>query len=197
MNDHTDDVSRQLEVLLHASDTPLTKNQLCAYLNLDAATFANVITHLEARLTQSVLCLGCSASGYRLQIQAQYSSLIQAVWPKKQEKLSQALLETISIIAYKQPVTRADIEFIRGVSVSSGVLRQLFDKEWIKEKGYRDVPGRPALLHTTKTFLDAFGLNNLSELPPLPALKPVQQPLTNLQTAHTTGQHLAATQNNL
>ena len=103
-----------------------------------------------------------------MQIKAEYAPLIQQIFPERPETLSQAVLETLSIIAYKQPVTRLDIEQIRGVSVSSHILRQLFDKGWIVEKGYKDTLGRPALLHTTDEFLDAFGLCSLAELPPMP-----------------------------
>ena len=109
-----------------------------------------------------------TASGYRLQIANEFSPLIQTVFPQRQETLSQALLETLSVIAYKQPVTRADIEHVRGVTVSSHILRQLFDKGWIEERGYKDTLGRPALLHTTQAFLAAFGLTSLQELPELP-----------------------------
>ena len=92
------------------------------------------------------------------------------MFPQRLEHLSQALLETLSVIAYKQPVTRSDIEQVRGVTVSSNILRQLFDKGWIVEKGFRETLGRPALLHTTPEFLDAFGLEKLEDLPPLPEL---------------------------
>lgn len=126
---------------------------------------------LEERLSHSVLTLAKTASGYRLQIKDSYSRIIHQVFPERQETLSQALLETLSVIAYKQPVTRSDIEHIRGVSVSSHILRQLFDKGWIMEKGHKDVLGRPTLLHTTKAFLDAFGLTDLKELPELPDLE--------------------------
>ena len=97
--------------------------------------------------------------------------MIQQVFPQRQQRLSQALLETLSVIAYKQPVTRSDIEYVRGVTLSSTLLRQLFDKEWIEEKGYKETLGRPALLHTTAQFLDAFGLNSLEELPPMPDIE--------------------------
>ena len=92
------------------------------------------------------------------------------MFPQRLEHLSQALLETLSVIAYKQPVPRSDIEQVRGVTVSSNILRQLFDKGWIVEKGFRETLGRPALLHTTPEFLDAFGLEKLEYLPPLPEL---------------------------
>lgn len=123
---------------------------------------------LQQRLTSSVLRLHKTASGYRLQIADDYSALIQRVFPQRQQRLSQALLETLSVIAYKQPVTRSDIEYVRGVTLSSSLLRQLFDKGWIMEDGYKDTLGRPALLHTTPQFLDAFGLTALDELPPMP-----------------------------
>ena len=124
-------------------------------------------TALQQRLSQGALTLADTASGYRLQIANDFSPLIQQVFPQRQETLSQALLETLSVIAYKQPVTRGDIEQIRGVTVSSNILRQLFDKGWIIEQGFRDTLGRPALLHTTPACLAAFGLKSLQDLPKL------------------------------
>lgn len=163
-------LSRRIEVLLHASETPLTGNQLRKYLSLSKQELETALVVLQQRLTTGVLTLNESASGYRLQIRSEYSALIQEVFPQRLEHLSQALLETLSVIAYKQPVTRSDIEQVRGVTVSSNILRQLFDKGWIVEKGYRETLGRPALLHTTAQFLDAFGLEKLEDLPPLPEL---------------------------
>ena len=163
-------LSRRIEVLLHASESPLTGSQLRRYLSLSKQELETALVILQQRLTTGVLSLSESASGYRLQIRSEYSSLIQEVFPQRLENLSQALLETLSVIAYKQPVTRSDIEQVRGVTVSSNILRQLFDKGWILEKGYRETLGRPALLHTTPEFLDAFGLESLEQLPPLPDL---------------------------
>lgn len=163
-------LSRRIEVLLHASESPLTGSQLRKYLSLSKQELETALVILQQRLTTGVLSLSESASGYRLQIRSEYSSLIQEVFPQRLENLSQALLETLSVIAYKQPVTRSDIEQVRGVTVSSNILRQLFDKGWIMEKGYRETLGRPALLHTTPEFLDAFGLESLEQLPPLPDL---------------------------
>ncbi len=165
-------LSRHIEVLLHISEMPLTKNDLKKRLSgqylVDVNDITTALLLLEERLSGSVLELSQTASGYRLQIKAEYALLIQQIFPERPETLSQAVLETLSIIAYKQPVTRLDIEQIRGVSVSSHILRQLFDKGWIVEKGYKDTLGRPALLHTTDEFLDAFGLCSLAELPPMP-----------------------------
>lgn len=165
-----DQLSRRIEVLLHASESPLTANQLKKFLSLSKTELETALVVLEQRLTTGVLTLSESASGYRLQIRSEYSGLIQQVFPQRLESLSQALLETLSVIAYKQPVTRSDIEQVRGVTVSSNILRQLFDKGWIIEKGHRETLGRPALLHTTDAFLDAFGLESLEQLPPLPDL---------------------------
>lgn len=163
-------ISREVEVLLHASESPLSLQQLKQYLSLHKSQLDAALLILQQRLQQGVLTLNHSASGYRLQIRDEYSPLIQQVFPQRLERLSQAVLETLSVIAYKQPVTRGDIEQIRGVSVSSGILRQLFDKGWIMEKGHRATLGSPALLHTTPEFLDAFGLESVDELPPLPDL---------------------------
>lgn len=162
--------SRHIEVLLHASVAPVDERTLKRSLNLSDDELSAALSCLQQRLSDGVLSLIKTATGYRLQIRDEYSHLVTDVFPERTETLSQAVLETLAIIAYKQPVTRSDIEQIRGVSVSGNILRQLFDKGWIVEKGHKDTLGRPALLHTTGAFLDAFGLSNLDELPDLPAL---------------------------
>ena len=171
---HLDEISKHIEVLLHASEAPLTANVLKKQLSLNTNELARALEILQQRLDSGVLTLHETASGYRLQIADSYSPLIQRVFPQRQERLSQALLETLSVIAYKQPVTRGDIEHVRGVTLSSNILRQLFDKGWIEEKGYKETLGRPALLHTTPQFLDAFGLTNLDELPALPDMEAIK-----------------------
>ena len=171
---HLEEMSKHIEVLLHASEAPLTANVLKKQLSLNTNELARVLEILQQRLDSGVLTLHETASGYRLQIADSYSPLIQRVFPQRQERLSQALLETLSVIAYKQPVTRGDIEHVRGVTLSSNILRQLFDKGWIEEKGYKETLGRPALLHTTPQFLDAFGLTNLDELPALPDMEAIK-----------------------
>lgn len=167
-------VSKHIEVLLHASETPLTANILKKHLSLSTKILNQALALLQQRLETGVLSLHETASGYRLQIADSHSALIQSVFPQRQERLSQALLETLSVIAYKQPVTRSDIEHVRGVTLSSNILRQLFDKGWIEENGYKDTLGRPALLHTTAQFLDAFGLTHLDELPPMPDMDAIK-----------------------
>ena len=171
---HLEQMSKHIEVLLHASEAPLTTNMLKKHLSLNTKELAQALALLQQRLDAGVLTLHETASGYRLQVSDTYSALIQRVFPQRQERLTQALLETLSVIAYKQPVTRGDIEHVRGVTLSSNILRQLFDKGWIEEKGYKETLGRPALLHTTAQFLDAFGLSKLDELPALPDMEAIK-----------------------
>ncbi len=173
-NQGLEEISKHIEVLLHASEAPLTASILKKYLSLNTKELTQALALLQQRLDTGVLTLHETASGYRLQVADDYSALIQRVFPQRQERLSQALLETLSVIAYKQPVTRSDIEHVRGVTLSSNILRQLFDKGWIEEKGYKETLGRPALLHTTAQFLDAFGLTSLDELPPLPDMEAIK-----------------------
>ncbi len=173
-NQDLEEISKHIEVLLHASEAPLTASILKKYLSLNTKELTQALALVQQRLDTGVLTLHETASGYRLQVADDYSALIQRVFPQRQERLSQALLETLSVIAYKQPVTRSDIEHVRGVTLSSNILRQLFDKGWIEEKGYKETLGRPALLHTTAQFLDAFGLTSLDELPPLPDMEAIK-----------------------
>ena len=173
-HDSLEEMSKRIEVLLHASEAPLTAHSLKKHLSLSTKELKQTLEVLQQRLDTGVLRLHETASGYRLQISDDYSSLIQRIFPQRQERLSQALLETLSVIAYKQPMTRSDIEHVRGVTLSSNILRQLFDKGWIVEKGFKDTLGRPALLHTTAQFLDAFGLSHLDELPPMPDMETIR-----------------------
>ncbi len=166
-------ISLQIEVLLHASEAPLTDTDLKKHLAISSSQLEQSLAVMQQRVATGALRLNQTASGYRLQIADDYSSLIQRVFPQRQQRLSQALLETLSVIAYKQPVTRSDIEYVRGVTLSSSILRQLFDKGWIIEDGYKESLGRPALLHTTPQFLDAFGMTHLDELPPMPDLSAI------------------------
>ncbi|EZQ01555.1 MULTISPECIES: SMC-Scp complex subunit ScpB [unclassified Acinetobacter] len=163
------EVLMQLEAIIFASEAPVSiarlkeafqnqfsKQQLRAYLQQLA-----VLQHGRSiELTET-------AQGFRFQVRAKYRQVIAQTWPERPTKLSPSLLETLAVIAYHQPVTRADIEQIRGVTNNSQQLRTLFDWNWIKESGFRELPGRPALLVTTPQFLNAFGLSDLNQLPPL------------------------------
>jgi segregation and condensation protein B len=114
-----------------------------------------------------------TASGYRFQVRSKYADWVSRLWEEKPVKYGRALLETLAIVAYQQPVTRGDIEEIRGVSVSTNVIRTLLEREWVKVIGYKEVPGKPALYATTKEFLDYFSLQDLAELPPLATLQDI------------------------
>src|SRR5690606_26011029 len=107
------------------------------------------------------------ASGHRIQVKASMADRLQKLWEERPPRYSRALFETLALIAYRQPMTRGEIEEIRGVSVSPNIIRSLLERDWIRVVGHRDVPGRPAMFGTTKTFLDYFGLKKLDDLPPL------------------------------
>lgn len=162
-----EDALLKLEAIIFASEAPVTIVQLKQAF--DHSTSTAQIRHwlelLASRQHNRAIELIETAQGYRFQVREQYSPLLTQLWPQRPLKLSAALLETLAIIAYHQPVTRADIEQIRGVSVNSQILKTLFDRQWIAESGYRQLPGRPALLVTTKQFLNSFGLVSLHALP--------------------------------
>lgn len=114
------------------------------------------------------------ASGFRLQIQREYAEWMGRLWAERPPRYSRALLETLALIAYRQPITRGEIEDVRGVGVSTSIIKTLMEREWIRVLGHREVPGRPALYGTTRTFLDSFNLNSLDALPPLSELKDIE-----------------------
>lgn len=126
-----------------------------------------------------------TASGYRFQVRQELAPWINRLWEEKPKKYSRALLETLALIAYRQPLTRGDIEEIRGVSVSSEIVKTLLEREWVRVVGHRDVPGRPALYATTREFLDYFNLKSLEDLPALSEIRDIDSidPELSLQVA--------------
>ncbi len=114
------------------------------------------------------------ASGYRLQIREKFSPWVGRLWEERPQRYSRAMLETIALIAYRQPITRGEIEDVRGVAVNSQIVKTLMEREWIRIVGYRDVPGKPAMFATTKAFLDHFNLKNLDDLPPLAEVRELE-----------------------
>ncbi|MGY4490092.1 segregation and condensation protein B [Pseudomonas sp. TE3610] len=114
------------------------------------------------------------ASGYRLQIREKFAPWVGRLWEERPQRYSRALLETLALIAYRQPITRGEIEDVRGVAVNSNITKTLLEREWIRVVGYREVPGRPAMFATTKAFLDHFNLKNLDNLPPLAELREIE-----------------------
>lgn len=163
------EVLLQIEAILFASDVPISLARLKeAFQNqYNKQQLRHFLQQLAVLQHGRSIELIETAQGFRFQVRSKYRNMIAQVWPERPTKLSPSLLETIAVIAYHQPVTRADIEQIRGVSNNSQILRMLFEWSWIKESGFRDLPGRPALLITTPQFLNAFGLVSLGQLPPL------------------------------
>ncbi len=164
-----------IEALLLSSDEPLSADRLYKIIsnkeNITKADILDSIKGLENDYKSKEIEVSRVASGYRIQARKSINDYLNIIFAEKTPRYSRALMETLSIIAYKQPVTRGDIEAIRGVSVSSSIMRTLSDRNWIKIIGYRDVPGKPAMFSTTSEFLNYFGLERLDELPDLPDIK--------------------------
>ena len=164
-----------IEALLLSSDEPLSADRLYKIIsnkeNITKAEILGSIKELENDYKSKEIEVSRVASGYRIQAKKSINDYLNIIFAEKTPRYSRALMETLSIIAYKQPVTRGDIEAIRGVSVSSSIMRTLSDRNWIKIIGYRDVPGKPAMFSTTSEFLNYFGLERLDELPDLPDIK--------------------------
>ena len=164
-----------IEALLLSSDEPLSADKLYKIISnkerITKADILNSIKELEDDYESKEIEVSRVASGYRIQAKKSINDYLNIIFAEKTPRYSRALMETLSIIAYKQPVTRGDIEAIRGVSVSSSIMRTLSDRNWIKIIGYRDVPGKPAMFSTTSEFLNYFGLERLDELPDLPDIK--------------------------
>jgi segregation and condensation protein B len=163
------EVKSILETALLASQTPLTVVDLRRMFDEDvsADTLKNLLDELREDWKERGAELVNIASGWRFQTRPSFQRYIDRIAPEKPPKYSRAVLETLAIIAYRQPVTRGDIEEIRGVTVSTHIIKSLESRGWIDAVGHREVPGRPALYATTKAFLDDLGLRSLQELPPL------------------------------
>ena len=173
-------VINHVEALLFGSGRPMRLSEIKSILEntgliVELSEVKRSINDLELRYEGTSLEVNEVASGYRLQIKEDHSQSLSSLWNDKAPRVSKALMETISIIAYKQPVTRGDIEDIRGITVSTRIIRSLLERNWIKVSGYRDVPGRPALYETTKDFLNDLNLKSISELPELPEIEKNQE----------------------
>lgn len=166
---NTAELKNVLEVALLTSHAPLSLDDLLRLFaeRIERATLRMVLDEMTIDWANRPMDLVQVATGYRFQAKAQYTPYLMRLNPERQTKYSRAVMETLAIIAYRQPVTRGDIEEIRGVTVNPNVMRQLQERDWIDVVGQREVPGRPALYATTKHFLDDFNLRALSELPPM------------------------------
>ncbi len=173
MNDFN--LKHTIEALLLSSDEPLSTEKLFKIISskhqITKADVLDAIKALENDYSKKEIEVSRVASGFRIQARKSINDYLNIIFAERTPKYSRALMETLSIIAYKQPVTRGDIESIRGVSVSSSIMRTLTDRNWIKIIGYRDAPGKPAMFSTTADFLNYFGLEKLDQLPDLPDIK--------------------------
>lgn len=179
MNENTQNTAPPLkqiiEAALLASGEAMNQAQLLDLFDEEqrpsAADISKALEELEHDCDDRGVELRQVASGYRLQVRQSLQDWISRLWTERPQRYSRALLETLALIAYRQPITRGEIETVRGVSLSSNIIRTLQERDWIRVVGHRDVPGKPALFGTTKAFLDHFDLKSLDELPTLAEIR--------------------------
>jgi segregation and condensation protein B len=180
-----------LEAALLAAGTPLPLAELARLFEENARPSSQqlnaALAALEAEYVGRGIELKHTAGGYRIQVRRELAAEISRLWPERAARYSRALLETLALIAYRQPTTRAEIEAVRGVAVNPNIIRTLLERNWVRVVGHRDVPGHPELLATTREFLDYFGLRSLDELPPLAELKALGDLNLELALAGGTG----------
>ena len=169
-----------LEALFSASDKPLAVNQLFELFVGDIEQpskdeIRQAIQQLVDKYAQSGFELKQVASGFRFQVRIDFETWVVRLWEQKPPRYSRALMETLALIAYRQPITRGEIEDIRGVSVSTSIINTLQERDWVKSLGHKEVPGRPTLYGTTNGFLDYFNLKSLNELPTLAEIRDIDQ----------------------
>jgi len=168
------EIKHFVEAALLAAGRPLSVDQIKDLFDGRSAPEKSeiraAITTLNEEYESRGIVISEVASGFRMQVKATMADRLQKLWEERSPRYSRALFETLALIAYRQPITRGDIEEIRGVSVSPNIVRQLLERDWVRVVGHRDVPGRPAMFGTTKSFLDYFGLKKLDDLPPLAEL---------------------------
>ena len=178
MNDVDNKVKMIIEGLLLAAGRPLSLASIAAVFaedeRPDDEELLAVLERIDTDCSDRGFELSKVATGYRFQVKQELSEWIAKLWEERPPRYTRALLETLGLIAYRQPITRGDIEEIRGVAVSSNIIRTLLDREWIRVVGQRDVPGRPSMFATTKQFLDYFNLESLQQLPPLSDIKDLE-----------------------
>jgi len=165
------EIKHFVEAALLAAGRPLSIDQLKGLFDgrtaPEKAEIRQAIATLNEEYEERGIVISEVASGFRMQVKSAMADRLQKLWEERPPRYSRALFETLALIAYRQPITRGDIEEIRGVSVSSNIVRQLLERDWVRVVGHRDVPGRPAMFGTTKGFLDYFSLKKLDDLPPL------------------------------
>lgn len=172
-------LSQIVEGLLLAAGKPLSLEQIANIFTEeerpDNASLQVVLDNIGSACEGRGFELKKVASGYRFQVRQSVGEWVGRLWDEKPQKYSRALMETLAIVAYRQPLTRGDIEKVRGVAVSTTIMRTLLDREWVRIVGHRDVPGRPAMFATTRQFLDYFNLASLDQLPPLSEIRDMEE----------------------
>lgn len=172
-----DQIKNIIEAALLVSENPLGTQQLKHLFEEQTLTQSDInhaIKELQQDYDNKGITLKKLATGYQLQSKPSMQPWLSRLWDQKQRPYSRAFLETLALICYRQPITRGEIEDIRGVAVSSKIIQSLMEREWVRVLGHRDAPGKPAVLGTTKTFLDYFGLSSLEELPSLAEIKDIE-----------------------
>jgi segregation and condensation protein B len=168
-------LSQVLEAVLLAAGRPVSVEQMLELFEEHQRPTAEEVAVALAELAEHTADRACElrevASGWRLQVRPQFADVVSRLWQERPSRYSRALLETLALIAYRQPITRGEIEDIRGVTVSTTIMRTLHERNWVRVVGHREVPGRPELLGTTREFLDYFGLKSLDDLPTLAELR--------------------------
>ena len=171
-------IGRIVEAAIMAAPQPLSITQIYALFPDDEPAPVGSVERAISELQQSCDDRGVElvevASGFRFQVKNEVHNWVARLWTERQSKYTRATLETLALIAYRQPITRGDIEDIRGVAVSTAIIKTLMERQWVRIVGHRDVPGRPALYATTRQFLDYFNLKSLDELPSLGELRDIR-----------------------
>ncbi len=174
-----------IEAALLASGRPLSADQIRGLFGEehppDKADIREALDALRADYEGRGICMNEVASGFRIEVRSAMSPWLARLWEERPPRYSRALMETLAIVAYRQPVTRGDVEEVRGVAVTTNIIRTLLERGWIKVVGYRDVPGKPAMYGTTREFLDYFGLKQLDELPPLAEIRDLDRMTAQLE----------------
>jgi segregation and condensation protein B len=177
--EHLQRIQAIAEAALLAAGKPLSLDQLRDLFSEEERPARQVMEHVMVLLETACEGRGFElkkvASGYRLQVREEFAPWVGRLFEEKPQRYSRALLETLALIAYRQPITRGEIEDIRGVTVSSNIIRTLLEREWVRVVGHRDVPGRPAMYATTKQFLDYFNLTGLDQMPPLNEIRDLEE----------------------
>ena len=170
-----DKTKQIIEAALLAAGRPLLIDQLLELFEESERPERKELRELLAEIAEDYEGRGIElqevGSGFRIQVRAEYASWVSRLWVERPARYSRALMETLALIAYRQPITRGEIEEVRGVAVSSNIMKSLTEREWVRVIGHRDVPGKPALYVTTRTFLDYFSLRSLNELPTLSEIR--------------------------